>query len=134
LREISSSYERLSASEERPLCKVYSGITLVDKCKIMKATIHFGLEVLTGAKMSTLLFWVKRHVDFKIDTKVSEVHTASIFSLDHRISIFRLEDGSSMFLRSFGLQVYPALLPRRPISTRFLPGQKIVNMWRRVLL
>jgi hypothetical protein len=26
------------------------------------------------------------------------------------------------------------LLPRRPISTRFLPGQKIVNMWRRVLL
>jgi hypothetical protein len=52
----------------------------------------------------------KRGVDLYLNTKVSEEHIASIF---------RAEDGSSMFLWNLGiyLQVHTALLSRRPTWT-----------------
>jgi hypothetical protein len=63
--------------------------------------------------MSVLIFWIECLVDFLIDTNVLEERTASIF---------RAEDGGSMFLQNdVCLQVNTALQPRRPTSTSSLP-------------
>jgi hypothetical protein len=66
-------------------------------------------EVLTVAKLSMLVFWVVKQYGLVGKYRRFGEHTASIF---------RVEDGGSIFPRNVGiyLQVYTMLQPRRPTS------------------